>query len=37
MTKIYFRHLSDSDLLVANVFNSLIREKERSTGFGVEK
>lgn len=37
MTKIYFRHLSDSDLLVANVFNSLIREKERSTGFWRRK
>lgn len=37
MTKIYFRHLSDSDLLVANVINSLIREKERSTGFWRRK
>ncbi len=37
MTKIYFRHLSDSDLLVANVFNSLIREKERSSGFWRRK
>ncbi len=37
MTKIYFRHLSDSDLLLANVLNSLIREKERSTGFWRRK
>ncbi|MFB7156635.1 MULTISPECIES: hypothetical protein [unclassified Lysinibacillus] len=37
MTKIYFRHLSDSDLLIANVLNGLIREKERSTGFWRRK
>ncbi len=37
MTKIYFRHLSDFDLLIANVLNSLIREKERSTGFWRRK
>lgn len=37
MTKVYFRHLSDSDLLVANVFNAFIQEKERSAGFWRRK
>ncbi|MEG0259656.1 MAG: hypothetical protein RR595_01380 [Lysinibacillus sp.] len=37
VTKIYFRHLSDYDLLVSNVFNSLLKEKERSTGFWRRK
>ncbi|MFJ7953316.1 hypothetical protein ACIQZG_17565 [Lysinibacillus sp. NPDC096418] len=37
MTKIYFRHLNDSELLVANVFNSLIQEKERSISFWRRK
>lgn len=33
MTKIYFRHINDSDLLVCNVFNSYIKEKEKAAGF----
>ena len=37
MTKIYFRHLSDSELLVANIFNALIQEKERNIGFWRRK
>ena len=37
MTKIYFRHLSDADLLVANIFNTFIQEKERSISFWRRK
>lgn len=33
MTKIYFRHLSDADMLIANVFNALIKDKEKNVGF----
>ncbi|GLC89410.1 hypothetical protein [Lysinibacillus piscis] len=37
MTKVYFRHLSDADLLIANVMNSLIEERERTTSFWRRK
>lgn len=33
MTKIYFRKLSDSEVLTANVFNQLIKEKESTSSF----
>jgi len=31
VTKIYFKHLSDADMLIANVFNQIIRERENVT------
>ena len=37
MTKIYFRHLNDSDIIMSNVFNSFIREKENAAGFWRRK
>lgn len=37
MTKIYFRQLSDADLLVSNVFNTSIREKEGTSSFWRRK
>ncbi|WP_108306944.1 hypothetical protein [Metalysinibacillus jejuensis] len=33
VTKIYFKHLSDADMLITNVFNQLIRERENTTSF----
>lgn len=36
-TKIYFRFLADSEALVANVFNKMIREKEGTGGFWRRK
>lgn len=37
MTKIYFRFLADSETLVSNVFNQIIREKEGTGGFWRRK
>lgn len=37
MTKIYFRFLADSEMLVSNVFNQVIREKEGTGSFWRRK
>ncbi len=37
MTKVYFRFLGDSDLLIANLFNKMIREKEGAGSFWRKK
>lgn len=36
-TKVYFRHLSDSELLISNVYNQLIKEKESNGSFWRRK
>lgn len=37
MTKVYFRFLADCELLVSNLFNKMIREKEETGGFWRRK
>lgn len=37
MSKIYFKNLNDSELLISNVFNSYIQEKESTSGFWRRK
>lgn len=37
MTKVYFRFLGDNELLIANLFNKMIREKEGTGGFWRKK
>lgn len=37
MTKVYFRFLGDSELLIANLFNKMIHEKEGTGGFWRRK
>ncbi|MGM9948981.1 MAG: hypothetical protein ACI33P_02590 [Lysinibacillus sp.] len=37
MTKVYFRFLGDSELLIANLFNKMMHEKEGAGGFWRRK